>query len=63
MTDVMVSNHGTIFLFTPVTENGRRWIGENVGDDVMWFAGGLAVEHGYARQLAEGMLSDGLEVT
>ena len=61
--DVKVENHGTIFLFWPCSEQGETWIAENVQEDAQWFGNALVVEHRYARDLASGMLSDGLTVT
>lgn len=60
---IAVSNHGTIVLFRPVNEVGRRWIEDNVGDDSQWFGDALAVEHRFAFDLIDGMTGDGLEVT
>jgi hypothetical protein len=60
--DVTVENHGTIFLFRLHTDQARTWVEENVQDDAQYFGGALAVEGGYARNLAEGMLCEGLEV-
>ena len=60
--DVTVENHGTIFLFFPQTEAGKDWITENLADDAMWLGDGLVVEHGYAHDLAEGMIVDGLSL-
>ncbi len=61
-TDVRVENHGTIFVFQPLTAAAREWIDEHVGGETTWFAGGLVVEHRFARDLAQGMLDDGLVV-
>lgn len=58
--DVTVGNHGTIFLFEPHTEAANAWLDANVGDDAMWMSGALVVEHGYARDLADAMLAEGL---
>lgn len=61
--DVEVANHGSIFLFTPLTESGREWIDLHVEKtESQWFGGGLVVEHRYAENLAEGMIGDGLVV-
>lgn len=60
--DVQVENHGSIFLFQPFTEEADDWIARNVHESAMWYAGALAVDHRYARELADGMLRDGLEV-
>ena len=60
--DVNVENHGTMFLFRLETEQAKTWVEENTGDDTNWFAGALVVEARYARDLAKGMLRDGLVV-
>jgi hypothetical protein len=58
--DISVSNHGTIFLFQPLTEAAKEWINLHVPSDATYFAGSLCVEHRYAYDLAEGMANDGL---
>lgn len=60
--DVQVSNQGSIFLFQPLTKRGSEWIKENVAEDAMYFGTALAVEHRYARDLADVMQGDGLKV-
>lgn len=62
MVDVKVENHGSIFLFQPLSEAAREWIGEHVPEDATWFGGALVVEHRYASDLAQGMVDDDLEV-
>lgn len=57
--DVLVENHGSIFVFQPLTQAGRDWIAENIPEPV-WFGGGLCVEHRYAGDIAAGMQADGL---
>ena len=59
--DVMVYKEGYHFLFQPMTEAGTAWIEENVSEP-MWSGVYLFVEGRYARDLAAGMLSDGLKV-
>ena len=59
--DVTVENHGTIFLFFLWSSKARAWVAEYVPDP-LWFGQALAVEHGFARALAEGMQESGLEV-
>ncbi len=61
--DVCIENHGSLFVFRPMTPAARAWIEENVSEESMWWAGGLVVESRYARDLAAGMLADGLRVT
>jgi hypothetical protein len=61
--DVRVENHGTLFVFQPLTDAGRTWIDEHVeSESWQWIGGGLSVEHRYAEHLATGMQADGLTV-
>jgi hypothetical protein len=61
--DVLVENHGTIFLFTPMTERARTWVDEHVQlDSWQWLGTSFSVEHRFAEGLAAGMIDDGLEV-
>jgi hypothetical protein len=62
MPDITIRNEGTIFLFCPNTERGKLWIRENVAGEALYFGRALVVEHRYARDLAEGMIGDGLVV-
>ena len=62
-TDVSVENHGTVFLFQPMTLAGRDWITDNVDPKATWWAGALVIEHRYAWAMAEGMTEDGLTLT
>jgi hypothetical protein len=58
--DILISNEGSIFMFYPQTDEGREWLEEHT--DGTWFGGRLAVEGRYVRDLAEGILEDGLSV-
>ena len=60
--DVEVAREGGLFLFALHTDAARTWVEEHVSDDATWFGDRLVVEHGYARDLAQGMLDDGLRV-
>ncbi len=61
--DVEVENHGTVFLFRPLTPRGFEWIEDNVqAESWQWFGNALTVDHRYAVDLATGMQSAGLEV-
>lgn len=63
VTDVMVHNHGSVFLFTLLTPAAEKWVEDNVQvESYQWFAGQLAVEHRYAQDLAAGMVDAGLTV-
>lgn len=59
--DVVVENHGSIFLFRPLTPAAEEWIEEKVsksGFHPHWPI--LAVEHRYAYELASHMRADRL---
>jgi hypothetical protein len=45
--DLLVHAEGTIYLLTPATRRGRRWIDEHVTDDRQEWAGAIVVEHRY----------------
>ena len=62
MSDIKVENHGSIFLFQPLTDSARNWIEEHVGEDAQFWSGALVCEPRYASDLADGMMSDGLVV-
>jgi hypothetical protein len=61
MPDVNVENHGTLFLFRLNTETAQSWAVENV-PGATYFAGAVVCEARYARDLAQGMIDDGLMV-
>lgn len=62
MTDVSVTNQGSIILFHLLTDAARTWVDEHVSDDAQFFGNGLVVEPRYAQDLADGMAGDGLEI-
>lgn len=52
--DFEVRNHGTIILFTPLTDEARQWLEEHVASEpYQWFDGSLSVDHRYAPGLRE----------
>lgn len=59
--DVTITNHGTIFLFQLHSDAAREWWEANCPDGESW-AGAQVVEHRFARDIAQGLLDDGLEV-
>lgn len=62
MSDLIVNNHGSIFLLSPVTEAGEAWIDEHIPQDAMTWGGAVVVEHRYIEAIVAGALADGLEV-
>lgn len=63
MTDLTVSDQGSIFILTPVSDAGREWVDKNTPGDAMTFGEGIVVEHRYIETIVLGAINDGLEVT
>lgn len=59
MTDVIVQNHSTIWLFDLQTDAAEIWVEENVIQP-HYYCDVLVVEHCFARDLVLGMRSAGL---
>ena len=60
--DVTVANEDSLFTFALETERARQWVAEHVVGETTYFAGMLAVENRFARDLAQGMIADGLKL-
>jgi hypothetical protein len=60
--DVLVTDHGSIFLVQPLNDTAEDWLESNVQSEAQWFDGGVVVEHRYIRALIIGMSNDGLVV-
>lgn len=61
--DVQVENHGTLFLFRPLTPKAKKWIEKNVNiEPYMWMGDAFGCEHRRAPDLASGMIKAGLVV-
>lgn len=59
--DVFVERSGlSLFLFRLNTQAACDWVSENVPPDAQFFSDALVVEHRFARDLAVGMIGDGL---
>lgn len=62
--DLRFTNHGSIWIITPLTDAGSLWIAEHIPDDApRWGANGVAVEARYVVDIANGARDDGLDVT
>jgi len=63
--DVTFKNHGSIFTATLHTQKAKTWVADNVGegDEITYWGGTLVIEHRYARDIADGMIADGLTVS
>jgi len=62
MADIEVSNHGTIFIVTPLTPAGRNWVADFLPEDAQQWAGGVVIEHRYISDVVVGAQRDGLVV-
>ncbi len=62
MPDFELSNHGTIFIFTPLTPAARDWVAEFLPEDAQHWAGGVAIEHRDISDVVVGAQRDGLTV-
>ena len=60
--DVLVENHGSIFLLQPLTPAANSWIEEHLPEDHLTFAGAVVVEHRYIADIVRGAIADGLVV-
>jgi hypothetical protein len=64
VTDVLIENHGSVALFTPMTPEAHLWIEENVHiEPWQWMGCSIACEPRCLTQLVEGMQEGGLVVT
>jgi len=61
--DLVFENHGSIFLIRPISQIGRQWLDENVGDEnTQMFGDAIACEPRYVEAIFRGAQSDGLTV-
>lgn len=59
-----VTNHGSLFVFTPDDDDARAWVEENVGDgNTQTWAGGVVVEPRYIHPIVHGFRDAGGEVS
>jgi hypothetical protein len=63
MPDVLIENHGSIAMFTPMTPAAREWVDENLGIEPWQMMGeSVACEPRCLDNLVEGMREAGLVV-
>ena len=60
--DVLVENHGSIFLLRPLTEFAREWVNEHIGQDNGYqpYWPTVVIEPRYCEDLLNGIAADGL---
>jgi hypothetical protein len=61
-TDLLIENHGSIFLLRPCSERGKQWVAKNIPEDAQTFGLAIVVEHRYIADIAKGATEDGLKV-
>lgn len=63
MTDFKIENHGSVFLFLPLTEAAREHVEEEVRPEGWQRMGeGFAVEHRVAFDLTDALVGEGFTV-
>lgn len=59
--DFIVEDHGSLYVFQPMSETAREWTDENIDiPSWAWIGGGFAVAHSLASDLASGILDAGM---
>lgn len=63
MPDVIVENHGSVCMVTPMSPAARTWVDENVQlEGWQWLGASFACEPRYVPSLTDGMQEDGLTI-
>ena len=62
MPDFECSNHGSIWLLTPMNENAQDWCDEHLPDDAPMHGVSYGIEARYAEPIILGIRDDGLTV-
>ena len=61
--DIQFEAHGSVVLIRGVSEAGKAWLDENVGnDETQYFGNAIAAEPRYCPAIAEGAIEAGLVV-
>jgi hypothetical protein len=61
--DVVVENHGSVFVVTPLSPEASEWVDENVQlEGWQWLGASFACEPRYVPSLIDGMHENGLMV-
>lgn len=63
MTDFIVQNHGSIWLFQPVSEQAKELAQNDMGlEDWQWLGKSFSVDHRPAHALVQQLQDEGYEV-
>ena len=60
--DFEVSGGGSVFILTPLNEDAKTHLFDNVQEDAQFWAGGVVVEHRYIGGLVEALRAEGYVV-
>jgi hypothetical protein len=60
--DYEISGGGTVYLITPLNDEAKQNLVDNVSDEAQWLGNSLAVEHRYIESLVEQLKSEGWTV-
>jgi hypothetical protein len=60
--DFLVSDQGSIVMFTPLTPAAEQWCSEHLPEDAPMFGTAYCVERRFAGNVWHGILNDGLEI-
>lgn len=59
--DLLFENHLSLFLIRPISQTGKTWLDENVGDeDPLTFGDAIVCEPRYVKAILRGAMADGL---
>lgn len=62
MPDFNLTDHGSLYVVTPLTPEAEEWTRHNFDPGANWFGRGVAVEPRYVNDLVEVILCDGITV-
>jgi hypothetical protein len=62
VTDFFIQNEGSIFLLHPLSDAGKEWVKEHIGDDAQTLGDAVVIEHRYIGAIVDGVQADGLSV-
>jgi hypothetical protein len=60
--DILIENHGSIFLLRPVSSVGQAWLQEIVGEESQLFGNAVVCEPRYVADIVFGARGEGLVV-